>query len=606
MSNNKFTEYNLPTDAYAAFDATSLKRLIIDRLTDNKVLTDQIYEGSNVSSIIDIVAYSYHVLIYYLNRTANESMFSQSEIYENMNRIVKLVNYKPLGDQTSILPFSLTTTPALTRGIYTIPRYSFINAGGIDYSFTKDITFSKQTDSEEPIQTVSEETMLYQGKYVEYPKQRATGEPFETVVITIDDRVIIDHENINVYVYDDRLKIYSEFIETSSLFLAQPDEKLYEKRYNENKRYEIKFGNNINGAQLNAGDVIHIVYLKSDGAAGKVGANTLANQQLTIYTSTVFAKIRKGIQPENVNYITFDDVVNLKFNNETASTSYAPPEEPDNIRRFAPEFFKSQNRLVTATDYHGFVTRTYGNIINDVKAVSNSEYVNNHLKYYDETLGMTSPTLESRVLYNQVKFADANNTNNIHMYVVPKVVKKTSGIVQTNFLAPAQKELIRNGVSEFKMLTDEVVFQDPVYMAVGFGISLPSEAVTSSIKDTTRLVLERSPTAKKNAFEIQQLAGDIILDYFSHETSTLGQTINLSDITSKLNSLDGIQKIYMTRSDAPTYTTTGLSLLVWNPIFSDRDITIVNQNLTLPFYKYPYLFDAASLIDSIDVTQALR
>ena len=85
---NKFTEYNLPTNAYAAFDATSLKRLLIDRLTEKGVFTDQIYEGSNMSSILDVIAYSYHILLFYLNRTGNESMFSQSELYENMSRIV--------------------------------------------------------------------------------------------------------------------------------------------------------------------------------------------------------------------------------------------------------------------------------------------------------------------------------------------------------------------------------------------------------------------------------------------------------------------------------------------------------------------------------------
>ena len=96
----KLTDFSLTTDAYAAFDALSLKNLIKDRLNTTSLFTSQNYEGSNVSSVIDIIAYSYHVLLFYLNQTATESMFSESELYENMNRIVKSLDYKPVGAQT--------------------------------------------------------------------------------------------------------------------------------------------------------------------------------------------------------------------------------------------------------------------------------------------------------------------------------------------------------------------------------------------------------------------------------------------------------------------------------------------------------------------------
>ena len=87
-----------------------------------------------------------------------------------------------------------------------------------------------------------------------------------------------------------------------------------------------------------------------------------------------------------------------------------------------------------------------------------------------------------------------------------QVVKKTSATVQTNFLAPSQKELIRNGVLTSKIITDEPVFQDPVYMAISFGVLKPKEDISPSIVDYSKLVLERSPTAKKNEDEIKQQA----------------------------------------------------------------------------------------------------
>jgi hypothetical protein len=89
-----------------AFDATTLKDFIIQRLNENEKFTDQNYEGSNLAAIIDIIAYSYHVLLFYLNNTASEVDFNQATLYENMNRIVKLIGYKPTGQQTSVVPIN--------------------------------------------------------------------------------------------------------------------------------------------------------------------------------------------------------------------------------------------------------------------------------------------------------------------------------------------------------------------------------------------------------------------------------------------------------------------------------------------------------------------
>lgn len=601
---NKYTEFNLPVDSYAAFDASTLKSLINKRLTGNGVFTDQIMEGSNLSSIIDIIAYSYHVLIYYLNRTSNESMFSQSEIYENMNRIVKLLNYKPVGSRTSVLPFTVTATKNLSRGIYTIPRYSFIDVDGVKYSFNQDITFSKSTDLDEILETVANDALLYQGQYTSYPKQYATGEPSEIFYVTLPDSIEIDHDNIDVYVYKSKSKKYVQYTEVQSLYFSSPADQVFEKRYNENGRYEITFGNNINGVQLEENDFVQIYYLKSDGPVGKISANMLEGKPLVLYTSVEYLNIQKDIAPDDIIYLGLNDVLKLKFANSTGSTDPTTPEDVETMRKYSPEFFKTQNRLVTANDYKTFIIRRFGNVLNDVQVVSNSDYVSNYLGYLSTTLGLTRPSLESRALYNQVQYSDSTNFNNVYLFVVPKVERKTSAAMQTNFLAPSQKELIKNGLLQNKMLTTDIAFQDPVYIAVDIGASLPGETPTPSITNNTMLVVERGPAAKKNADEIKKRAAQIFINYFAHSQAKLGQEIDIASISSQLVGLDGVQRVYMTRSDAPSFKLAGVSLLMWNPVYEDKDIEVVNQNISLPVFKFPYMFDEAGFIDKIVVTQA--
>ena len=162
-TSNDFLDYNLPQDAYVAFDAVSLKDYIINRLNENEKFTDQNYEGSNLAAVIDIIAYSYHVLLFYLNNTAAEVNFDQATLYENMNKIVKLIGYKPTGKQTSIVPIKGTASSSLAKGNYTPRKYSYFLADNIQYNFIDDFSFTKVTSDEEVLSTLNDTAILYQG-----------------------------------------------------------------------------------------------------------------------------------------------------------------------------------------------------------------------------------------------------------------------------------------------------------------------------------------------------------------------------------------------------------------------------------------------------------
>lgn len=66
---------------YLSFDASTVKQLIVDRLNEIGAFTDQNYEGSNISSLIEVFAYTYQSLLFYLNRTSTNALFSDTNIY---------------------------------------------------------------------------------------------------------------------------------------------------------------------------------------------------------------------------------------------------------------------------------------------------------------------------------------------------------------------------------------------------------------------------------------------------------------------------------------------------------------------------------------------
>jgi len=124
---------------FLKFNAYSMKELITRKMSEDSKFTDQIYEGSNLAILIDLVAYMYQVLVYQLNNAASESMFSDTQIYENISRLVKLIGYNPRGCKPAIM--SLNIYRDEDNEDSTLLKYSYLDTGLSD-SRGKKICFS--------------------------------------------------------------------------------------------------------------------------------------------------------------------------------------------------------------------------------------------------------------------------------------------------------------------------------------------------------------------------------------------------------------------------------------------------------------------------------
>jgi hypothetical protein len=602
-----FNNFDLTTDGYVAFDATSLKSLITTRLNTNNIFTDQNFEGSNLSSIIDIVAYAYHVLIFYLNRSGAESTFTTAELYENINKIVKLINYNPIGNQTSILSFLATAQETLPTGTYTIPRYSYFTVNGATFSFNADVTFTKINDGTEVLTELQENNLLFQGAYNEYPTYTATGEPFEIVTMTVVDtngqNITIDHFNIDVYVKDNTsgTPVWEKWAPTQSLFLERSNSRVYEIRLNENERYELRFGNNVTGKKLNVGDEVAIYYIKSDGTRGEVGPGLLDNNKLFFYSSPRFKAIQSDTTSSNLTLINADQASNIQFSNIDGSTTFVAREDVKSIKENAINSFRSQYRLITADDFINYISKNYKNIISSVKVVNNWDYISGHLKYYFD-LGVSKPNYESRVLFNQVKFADSCNFNNVYLYAVPKLDKLTSLTTRANYLNTAQKQLLLNDLQSVKLTTAEVIVNDPVYVAVDIGTKFPGEVLSPAVSETSYLEISRDITAKRNPEALRQEIATIFTNYFSTLKDNLGLLVSLTKLTNQILALPGVNDINTIRTQGTqTATVPGISLVIYNPVYPENDIQITTQDLQLPYFKFPYLYNVLDFINKIKI-----
>jgi hypothetical protein len=607
MEDNNITNQNFPLafNSYAAFDATSMKSLMQQRLIEGGVFTDQIFEGSNFNSLLDVIAYSYHVLLFYLNRTSSEANFTTAQLYENVNKIVKILNYNPIGIQTSVLSFSAAATTDLPVGIYTIPKYSYFTINDTLYSFNEDVTFTKSTSGYEVLNGLNESSLLYQGSFVEYPLYIGTGEKFEELTIVSvnenGENDFIDHNNIHVYVKPSN-EPWRQYKNVNNLFLEFPLSESFELRLNENQRYVVKFGDGITGKKLNEGDIVAIYFLRSDGSVGEIGANTINGSRLFLYNSAQYNEIMNEIRFSNIKILNLNETFQLNFINTLPSSKFTFQENVESIKKNATNTYRTQYRLITNSDFESFIAKNFANLIQDVKTANNDSYVNEHLKYYYD-LGLSQPNTDSRILYNQINFGNSCSFNNINLYCIPKVPQNETA-QYNRFLSLGLKNKIKDMVEPLKVVTSEIVFQDPVYIAVGLGVATSEEISTDKlypeIITETKLVIEKTPQSFISNNSLTENILNIFKKYF--DDIKLEKILDINYLNSELYKLNGLKSFKTERNiNGQNVSLEGLSIMMHNPIYNapNEDISITTQSIQFPFFKAFFYEDYETLRKNI-------
>lgn len=593
-------EYNLPKNAYATFDALTLKDFIIQQLNENPKFTDQNYEGSNLSSLIDIIAYSYHVLLFYLNQTSSESLFSQASIYENMNKIVNLIGYKPTGKQTSLVPVNCVADADLAIGSYVLRKYSYFLIDKVQYTNLSDFVFEKVTVADEPIDSISSNLILYQGTINEYPLYTAEGVEYETFPVVVDNRVdsketrFIAHGTLSIYVKEIDTGMWAEYEEVDNLFLSTGKSKVYDVRLNENGHYEIKFGNDNFGRKLQTGDQVAVYYILSDNDKGVISTNAINGNKLFNFNSNQFNLIYADVNINDSSTVIDNTSTSLlTFNNPLPSTAIAEPETVDQIRQNAPFLISSQLRLVTESDYEKYLLKSIPNILNSVKVVNNSKYINEYIDYFYKIC--IDPNKSNRVILNQVNFADSCDFNNVNVFCAPKFTITTDE-QYPQFLSNSFKNMIIDLTNDKKIMSHEVVPRDPIYIAFDIGYSAAS--ANKNVYLTSKLEIIRDVNSKVNKETLKKRISALIVEFFNPSNNTLGGRLDMAALASDILNLEGVKRI-RTRNVNEIFN--GISFITWNPLYDGADEEFVTQSVTLPFFKFPYFYRPETLVNRIDI-----
>lgn len=587
-------------DSYALFNATDVKSYIINELSksDNPVFSGCSYMGSNMNALIDIISLISQQILFHFSLNTAEASFTTTSLYENMSKLVNILNYKPIGKQTSMIPvrfsIDLNGMKLSDQQYITIPRFTRV-AYNSNYYLKNEIVIPIKAAGadEQGIKTI--DTVLFEGEMRESSIFESNGDEFET--FTINDNFInnskrfITDNFFVVYVDEDGTGNWKEYEETSSLYLHNGLDAVYERRFNEDMNYEFKFGNGVNGKKFNKGARIVIFYLLSNGEEAILGDGIIQNATPQQYSSSMWASCRGS-------NIVLSEVQNL-YNNTTVQntgggTSISYPESIESIRVNAPRVFASQNRLFTLGDYKTFIQKNFSQYVKDTHVCINDYYVNNYLKYFFD-IGLDSPQEDSRLNIAQVEFMTTTNFNNVYAFIVPKVNTIIGGKIP-NYLNNTLKREIVDATVDYKGLTHNVVLLDPIYKAITFGYFMDDSDWNANQLEN-RLVIVRGRLSKYSQNFIKERVVNTLKSYFN--SLTLGSEINLAKITQLILSVPGVSNFHIKNNQGQIENK--MTLFVWNPLYINEDNVTTQQSIANEKFVYPYFYDLDNIGKLIDI-----
>ena len=407
----------------------------------------------------------YQTLAYQLNHAASESMFSQSQYYENIVRIAKLLGYNAKGITPSTAMFRIDdagdlVTEDVTKDII-IPPFAMIKTNdGKYYSYSpykfQGCSIPKNLDAGQPYDMV-----LYNGMWKRYQTiLTPNGSDFETFVLPmvrseLDEQKyattshVFAVEVVKVMSKDNpdevdwsASKVNIFHPTNAGLFKGLPnvndtdqvhnflynglggeaDDNVFNVELNEIKQLVLKFGDGITTNKLTPNSELYIFYLDTQGLDG--GVQPSDTKLKFLHSADMF-----GV-PEGLYTRIFgpnaSEVENLECRVLTSSTSAIREETVDEVREHAPHWFKMNNRLVTKEDYEFFVMNepSISGMFNSVKVMNNWEYVATFYRWLNQ-LGVTKHD-NPRFYLNPARFtkyggaslSDAVDSNNVYIWYI--------------------------------------------------------------------------------------------------------------------------------------------------------------------------------------------
>jgi len=477
----------MPLVNFSNVDFDQIKESIKDYLRSNSNFTDYDFEGSNLSTIIDTLAYNTYINSYNANMVTNEVFIDSATLRNNVVSLARNIGYVPRSRKASVANISFNVNASNTTAVSLTLKAGLVavtnrQLGSTSYVFSipSDITAPVKSNGIAEFKNVD----IYQGTYITQDFTVSSKTPNQKFIL---DNAGVDTSLISVVVRESEQSTISRtFNQFDSLVDVTSTSPIYFLQEVDGERYELMFGDGIFGEKLQEPNYINASYIITNGEDGNgVDGFSFAGR----------------IQDNNGNSIT--QGISLLSTN-TASYGGSNIEGVESVRKYSTQIYSSQYRAVTATDFEAIVPQiypetesvtafggedlvppVYGKVFVSIKPFNgvylSSEVKRNlglELRKYT-VAGIVSELVDLKYLYVETNSAVYYNTN---LVPSPQLVKS---IVTANIINYADSSQLNKFGARFKYSQFQKV------------IDQSHESITSNI---TTVDMRRDMGAKLDQF----------------------------------------------------------------------------------------------------------
>ena len=332
----------MPLVNFSNLDYDQVKTTLKEYLQTNANFTDYDFEGSNLSTILDVLAYNTYITSYNANMVTNEVFIDSATLRENVVSLARNIGYVPRSrtaaratvsfsvDLSTINPIPSSLT--LKKGPVASTNASFGNQSFV-FCILEDITVPVYNGKAD-FNNIS----IYQGTLLSKDFTYSSSDPNQKFTLP---NVGIDSNLMTVTVKNNEFSTTgTKYTYQDSLFDIDKNSLVYFLQEIEDERYEIFFGDDIFGKSLTGGNFVTVDYITCNGDSAN-GITGFSFAGKLFYTRN------------NLEYSITSGISLLVTG--VSSQGGENIESVESIKKYAPRIYASQNRALTANDYETLI-----------------------------------------------------------------------------------------------------------------------------------------------------------------------------------------------------------------------------------------------------------
>ena len=334
----------MPLLNFSTLDFDQIKSTLREVLRTNTDFTDYDFEGSNLSSIIDLLAYNTYINSYNANMVANEVFIDSATLRENVVALARNIGYTPKSRKASRCTVDffvdldeLSTSPpsvTLKAGPVAATSNQF---GGQSY------VFNVLEDTTVPVfdrRAIFENLEVIEGTKITQSYTYSSQNPNQRFTLNnpgIDtDTILVVVKPSNTSTIKLKYDLTNSLIDSKVNDVINGSSTVFFLQEIEDERYEVIFGDGVFGRALEDGNVVEISYLVCDGANANRISDFNFSGRLVYLQDSVENTVTSGIS---------------LISSQAPSTGGAAIESVASIKKYAPQVYGTQDRAITANDY---------------------------------------------------------------------------------------------------------------------------------------------------------------------------------------------------------------------------------------------------------------